>query len=186
MINYPREKIVLFGTFIITLLFIISVVSISFIDTKLSASITSMAFTNIIIGRVPSISLGTSLDLSILITVVANFFTEMILTLFFYTLFLYSLNNVKLFKPLSKKIDYLQNTAIKYKAQIDKYGMFGLLLFVFFPFWMTGPVVGIIIGHLMNFSLIKNITIVFTGTLVALFCWAILIKYFIEYIQFIF
>jgi hypothetical protein len=51
------------------------------------------------------------------------------------------------------------------------------------PFWMTGPVVGIIIGDLMNFSLVKNITIVAIGTFVAIFCWAIMIKYFIEYIQ---
>jgi len=54
---------------------------------------------------------------------------------------------------------------------------------VFMPFWMTGPVVGIIIGDLMNFSLVKNITIVAIGTFVAIFCWAIMIKYFIEYIQ---
>ncbi len=186
MINYPREKLVLFGTFIIVFILLVSIISISFIDTKLSTSLTSMVFTNIIIGRVPSISLGTSLDLNMLYIVGINFFTEAILTLFFYTLFLYSLKNIQLLKPLSNRVTLLQNTAIKYKAQIDKYGMFGLLVFVFFPFWMTGPVVGIIVGHLMNFSLIKNITIVFTGTIFALFCWTILIKYFIEYIQFLF
>ncbi|MBT5324094.1 MAG: small multi-drug export protein [Campylobacteraceae bacterium] len=181
--NYSKRKIVLLSTTGLFAFFLILMVSISFIDTKLAGYISSMALTNILIGRVPSISLGTSLDLDILTVVFTIFTTEAILSLFFYTLFLYSLRNIKLFESLSNQVIKLHNTASQYKEYIDKYGMFGLLFFVFMPFWMTGPVVGIIIGDLMNFSLVKNITIVAIGTFVAIFCWAVMIKYFIEYIQ---
>ena len=143
----------------------------------------SLFFTNIFLGRVPSVSLGTSLDMSLLNIVMCNFFAEAFLTLLFYMLFIYSIKNQILFPYISNKIKSLQEYAIKYKSKIDKYGIWGLLFFVFMPFWMTGPVVGIIIGHFMNFSLLKNLSTVLLGTLLAIFCWAVMIEYFIDYVQ---
>jgi len=55
--NYSKRKIVLLSTTGLFAFFLILMVSISFIDTKLAGYISSMALTNILIGRVPSISL---------------------------------------------------------------------------------------------------------------------------------
>lgn len=183
MLNYPKEKLLLFSTLILSILLLVYLSLLYLIDPTPSSSYTSMVITNIIIGRVPSISLGSSLNLNIFEIVTFNFITEALMVLFFYTIFLYSLQNARFLKPLQTRIEKLQNAALKHHETVEKYGIIGLLIFVFMPFWMTGPVVGAIIGHLMNFSLLKNLGTVFTGTIFALFCWAFLIENFIEYIK---
>ena len=52
---------------------------------------------------------------------------------------------------------------LKYSSFFEKYGKYGLFLFVWFPFWMTGPVVGSIIGFLIGITHLHTMLIVITG-----------------------
>ncbi len=52
----------------------------------------------------------------------------------------------------------------------------GLFIFVWFPFWMTGPVVGCVIGFLIGLRIWVNITAVLAGTYVAIFGWAFFLR----------
>jgi uncharacterized membrane protein len=183
MKNYSKEKLILYFTATIFVVFIVFLLGLSFYDHKLSSSYISLIITNLLLGRVPSISLGNTLNLAMSSVVMINFITELVLSLFFYTLFLYSLKKTTIFPKLTNKLHMLKEKANEYKSYILKYGVFGLLAFVFMPFWMTGPVVGVILGEIMGFSLFKNLGTVFTGTFVAIYCWAILIEYFIDYIR---
>jgi uncharacterized membrane protein len=63
-------------------------------------------------------------------------------------------------------------TAQKEKTRIKKFGIIGLFLFVMFPFFMTGPVIGAIIGYLLNYKAINNFFIVFSGTLSSIVLYA--------------
>ncbi|MBW1913119.1 MAG: small multi-drug export protein, partial [Deltaproteobacteria bacterium] len=58
------------------------------------------------------------------------------------------------------------------KTKIKKYGSIGLFLFVMFPFFMTGPVIGAIIGYLLNYKAINTFLIVFSGTLTSIMIYA--------------
>ncbi len=49
-------------------------------------------------------------------------------------------------------------------------------MFVWIPFWMTGPMVGCAVGYLLGFSPWKNLTIVLSGTYLAIICWALLLR----------
>ena len=57
------------------------------------------------------------------------------------------------------------------RRRISRYGPIGLLFFVWFPLYMTGPLVGSIIGYFMGLNPYINITVVLSGTLAAVICW---------------
>lgn len=65
---------------------------------------------------------------------------------------------------------------MKYKDFFDKYGKYGLFLFVWFPFWMTGPVIGAIIGFLIGIKHYTTIMIVLSGTFLAIVAWTYFLK----------
>jgi hypothetical protein len=48
-------------------------------------------------------------------------------------------------------------------------------MFVWLPFWMTGPVVGSAIGYLLGFPAWLTITIVLTSAFLAIGAWAYLL-----------
>ena len=51
-----------------------------------------------------------------------------------------------------------------------------MFIFVWIPFWMTGPVVGAIIGFLIGLRSWVNLTVVLSGTCLAILAWALLIQ----------
>jgi len=69
------------------------------------------------------------------------------------------------------------------KTNIKKYGTIGLFFFVMLPFFMTGPVIGSIIGYLLNYKAIHNFLIVFSGTLSSIVIYALIGNTVIEHIN---
>ena len=61
------------------------------------------------------------------------------------------------------------------QKRMMRWGIPGLLLFVWFPFWMTGPVVGSAIGYLLGLPAWLTISVVLIGTYIAMGAWAYLI-----------
>jgi hypothetical protein len=61
---------------------------------------------------------------------------------------------------------------------VRRYGIIGLFAFVWFPFWMTGPVIGCVIGFLLGLRVWLNMTVVLAGTYVAIFGWAFFLRQF--------
>lgn len=69
-----------------------------------------------------------------------------------------------------------QKAADAHKGKVQRYGIIGLFVFVWFPFWMTGPVVGSVIGFLLGLRVWLNMTVVLAGTYVAIFGWAFFLR----------
>jgi uncharacterized membrane protein len=65
---------------------------------------------------------------------------------------------------------------VKHQKLFDRYGIFGLFIFVFFPFWMTGPIVGSIIGFLIGLRHITIISVVFIATIIAISLWGVFLN----------
>ncbi len=59
---------------------------------------------------------------------------------------------------------------------VRKFGIAGLFVFVFTPFWMTGPVVGAIIGFLIGLRPWVNLAVVLVATYVAIGVWGLLLN----------
>ena len=86
----------------------------------------------------------------------------------------------KLFDGAVRKAEL---TAQGQKTKIKKYGSIGLFLFVMFPFFMTGPVIGAIIGYLLNYKAINNFLIVFSGTLTSILIYTLIGNNIIDFIN---
>ena len=59
---------------------------------------------------------------------------------------------------------------------VIRFGIPGLMFFVWFPFFMTGPLIGSVIGFMLGLRTWVNITVVLTGTYLAILSWAILLR----------
>jgi uncharacterized membrane protein len=135
-----------------------------------------MSATNILFGRAAGISFGYSFELSNVLVICTNIIIETILVLIFYPLFVFSWRSVLVIKPLRRIMKRTSIAAEAHQDTIRKYGIIGLFMFVWIPFWMTGPMVGCAVGYLLGLSLWKNLTIVLSSTCLAVFCWALLLR----------
>ena len=72
--------------------------------------------------------------------------------------------------------DRIHKAADAHKETVRKYGIAGLFLFVWFPFWMTGPVVGCVIGFMIGLRIRLNLSIVLAGTYMAIIGWAVFLR----------
>lgn len=137
-----------------------------------------MGATNIIFGRAAGLSFGYASGFSHLVVIPFNMLIETILVLLFYPIFVLSWKSLLIIeiKALNKLIRDTKESALKYQDKIKKYGIVGLMLFVFFPFWMTGPIVGCAIGYILGFSHLLNLSVVLLGTYLAIVIWAIFLS----------
>ncbi len=108
--------------------------------------------------------------------IITNIIIETILVLIFYPLFVFSWCSILVIKPLRRIMKRTSIAAEAHQDTIRKYGIIGLFMFVWLPFWMTGPVVGCAVGYLLGLTPWKNLTIVLSSTCLAIICWAILIR----------
>jgi uncharacterized membrane protein len=140
---------------------------------KVSSIIGAMAFTNIAFGRAVSMSIGYAAGYSHWLVIPVNMIVETVLVLLFYPLFVFSLNKLVVFPAIETLLERTRLAAIEHEGKVKRYGIAGLFVFVWFPFWMTGPVVGCAIGYLLGFSARLNLAVVLAGTYVAMVAWAI-------------
>jgi uncharacterized membrane protein len=137
-----------------------------------------MTATEIMFGRAASMTFGYSLGLGHSTVIPICIIIETILVLIFYPLFVFSWRHLLVIKWLKNIFERIHKAAETHKDKVQRYGIIGLFVFVWFPFWMTGPVVGCVIGFLLGLRVWLNITVVLTGTYAAIFGWAFFLRQF--------
>ena len=135
-----------------------------------------MSATNILFGRAAGISFGYSFGLGNVLVILTNIIIETILVLIFYPLFVFSWQSILVIEPLRKIMKRTSLAAETHQDTLRKYGIIGLFMFVWLPFWMTGPMVGCAVGYLLGLSPWKNMIIVLSSTCLAIVCWSLLLR----------
>lgn len=164
-------KILLSGI-VLTGLGLASMLLVAIWDPIMSRIIGVMAFTNIAVGRAVSMSIGYAAGQGHGLVLAVNMVTETILVLLFYPLFVFSVNKLISLEWIKNLLERTHEAAAKHEGKVRKYGIVGLFTFVWFPFWMTGPVVGSAIGYLLGFPAWLTLVAVLAGTYVAMVAWA--------------
>ena len=144
---------------------------VAFGSPQTSRMIAVMSFTNIVFGRAVSMSIGYAGGYGHALVVPVNMWVETVLVLFFYPLFVFSMRKLVVFPSLKRFLEYTHEMADRHDDKVRRYGIVGLLIFVWFPFWMTGPVVGAAIGYLLGFPAWLTISVVLAGTYIAMLGW---------------
>jgi uncharacterized membrane protein len=135
----------------------------------------AMTATAIMFGRAAGMAFGYTVLLGHSTVIPISMTIETILVLIIYPLFVFSWRHLLVVKWLKRFFDRIQKAAEKNQDFVRKYGIIGLFAFVWFPFWMTGPVVGCVIGFLLGLPAWITILAVLGGTYVAITCWALLL-----------
>jgi uncharacterized membrane protein len=105
-----------------------------------------------------------------------NILIESIQVLVVYPLFVQSTRQLITLRTLQPFIARMQHAAETHGGTVRKFGIAGLFAFVFVPFWMTGPVVGAIIGFLIGLRPWVNLGVVLGSTYIAIGIWALLLN----------
>jgi len=134
-----------------------------------------MTATGIIFGRAAGMAFGYSLGLGHSTVIPISMIIETILVLVIYPLFVFSWRHLLVINWLKNIFGRIDKAAETHKGKVQRYGVVGLFVFVCLPFWMTGPVVGCVIGYLLGLRVWINISAVLVGTYVAIFSWAFLL-----------
>jgi len=128
-------------------------------------------------GRAAGIAFGLSAGLSRTQMIVLGSLTETTVVCLFFSLF--SLSFKKLITArstfLTETMLQLHASASRRRRQLLKWGIPGLILFVWFPFFMTGPVVGSVLGFVLGMRPWVTVSTVLGGTVLALISWTFLI-----------
>ncbi len=144
-----------------------------FTDPGLYRVMSSTAVVHLMGGRAVGIATCLAAGISIFYTILYNFYLEIVIVLVAYGIIVLIMRNVIQPKLFHSAVRQAELTAQREKTKIKRYGAIGLFLFVMFPFFMTGPVVGAIIGYLLNYRAINNFLIVFSGTLTSIVVYAL-------------
>ena len=141
-----------------------------------------MTATALMFGRAAAMAFGYTVNLGHSVVIPICIIIETILVLIFFPLFVFSLQHLLVIKWLKNTFDRIQKSAETHKDKVKKYGVVGLFIFVWFPFWMTGPVVGSVIGFLLGLPVWLNITVVLAGTCTAILGWAFFLRQLHEHV----
>jgi len=136
----------------------------------------AMTGLNLIIGRAAGMSFGYASGFDHAHVVPFNILVETIQVLVVYPLFALSWQRLIKLRILQQYVIGMHRAAESRSGMVRKFGIAGLFVFVFLPFWMTGPVVGAIIGFLIGLRPWVNLAIVLVSTYIAIGIWALLLN----------
>ena len=114
-------------------------------------------------GLIAARILGVKFIKAFIICYIANIIPVPFILLFINWIF----NKMSKWKPTKKIVDWLSNKTLKKKEQIDKYGYFGLFLFVGIPLPGTGAWTGSLLAILLNLDKKKSFITIAIGVLAA-------------------
>jgi len=131
---------------------------------------------NLTVGRAAGMSFGYASGLGHAEVVPLNMIIETIQVIVVYPLFALTWTHLIVTPRWTAMMSRMTAAAQAHRSQIQRYGIVGLFFFVFTPFWMTGPVVGAIIGFLIGLRTATNLVVGLSATYVAICVWALLLN----------
>jgi uncharacterized membrane protein len=135
-----------------------------------------MTATSVLFGRTAGMSFGFALDYGLISVIPVNTIVEVLLVLIIYPLFVFSWQRLLVIEALDRFMRRIQSAAERHQEKIRRYGIPSLFIFVFIPFWLTGPVVGSVIGYFLGMRPWVNMSVVLSATTLACIAWALFLK----------
>ncbi len=96
---------------------------------------------------------------------------DVIILCLFYPLVVAGYRRAVEWRVLGPALVTIRETAAKHKSKIEPYGVAGLMVFVIFPFWSTGALVGAVVGYLLGMRTWVAFSAVITGNFIAAALW---------------
>jgi len=174
LLRVPEGRLLCTG-FALAMIYILVLAVTTLRSPELAQELVGMTAINILFGRAAAMSFGYSVGHGHTLVISVNMIVETLLVLLIFPLFVFTWQHLVEFAWLRKPMNRLHEVAERHQDKIKRYGVPSLFLFVFFPFWMTGPLVGCVIGYLLGMRLSVTLSVVLGGTFVAMAAWALVL-----------
>lgn len=120
------------------------------------------------LGRLVSVADGIANGFSEVYLLVQSGLQDVILLLLVYPLVVAVYQGSSKEGPLRKTLDRVRRSAERHRRLVEPLGVLGLWVFVFFPFWSTGVLVGGVVGYLIGMRTSTVFASVFSGHVLSL------------------
>ncbi len=125
----------------------------------------------IFLGRAAAVGSGLEMGFSPVFLFFQTAFADLLITFYVYPVFVRGYRHLTRIPYIGSYLDNLHTVALSYESTMRPYGIAGLMLFVIFPFWSTGALVGAILGFLIGLPVITTLVSVTIGNLIAIGAW---------------
>jgi len=176
-----EARILALGLFL-TLLAVVALGIGWLVNPELAARFAAMTGLNLTVGRAAGMSFGYASGLHHPSVITSSVLVETIQVLVIYPLFVLSWKSLVDVRRMQRLLVGVRRSAEANQSRVARYGMIGLFAFVFLPFWMTGPVVGSVIGFLIGLKARHNLPIVLSATYAAVAIWALFFEHMNEWL----
>ncbi len=125
----------------------------------------------IFLGRAAAVGSGLEMGFSPVFLFFQTAFADLLITFYVYPIFVRGYSHLTRVPYIGNYLDNLHQVALSYESTMKPYGIIGLMLFVIFPFWSTGALVGAILGFLIGLPVVTTLVSVTVGNLIAIGAW---------------
>jgi uncharacterized membrane protein len=178
--GYRAEGYILLAGIVLALIYLAALSLYVLFSPRLAQILIGITASNILFGRAAGMSVAYAFGFGHTVVIPLNMLIESILVLLFYPLFVFSLKQMLVMEWLRGFVDGVVTAAGRHRHKVERYGIPGLILFVWFPFSMTGPMVGCVIGYFLGLKPQVNIAVVLGSTYLAILCWGVLLRGLLE------
>jgi uncharacterized membrane protein len=131
----------------------------------------TVGFAHLLAGRAISIAQGTQIGLPKWLIVLIATHADVTATFLVYPLFVYTYENFFEGRFFQTRMRPMLKSAEKHVSGLGRFKIAGVFFFVWLPFWMTGIIVGSILGYLLGLRAWVTLTAVSLGALAAVASW---------------
>ncbi len=131
----------------------------------------TMGLAHVVGGRAASIAHGTRVGLPAAIIAVHATYTDIMAMLVMFPVLVFSYKNFVERRVFQEHMKPVFDAAQRSVRKMRRFKIMGIFLFVWFPFWMTGIIVGAVVGFLIGLRPWVNLLTVSLGSATAVICW---------------
>ncbi|HOJ31963.1 MAG TPA: small multi-drug export protein [Candidatus Hydrogenedentes bacterium] len=125
----------------------------------------------LLVGRAYSVSAGLKHGFPKFFLLAQCSLQDMVILLVLYPIIVGGYRRIVEYRFLGDALANIRATAERHKESVAKYGVVGLVAFVFFPLWSTGALAGGVIGYLLGMRTRDVFSAVIVGNFLSVACW---------------
>ncbi len=130
-----------------------------------------MGFTQLAVGRPGGIAFATSAGLPRAAITLMAIYVDMLTVSLAYPILIFFYKNLFGTPFFQRRLKRIFDSAERNLRRVSRFQILGLFFFVWSPFWMTGVVVGAVLGYLMGLRTWVTMGTVGAGTAASIFFW---------------
>ena len=130
-----------------------------------------MGFTELILGRGVAIAKAVEMEMSPGLIIFLATYIDAVTVFLSYPMLILAYQSLLEGRFVDHRMKRIIESAEKNVGRFAKFKVFGIFLFVWLPFFMTGVVVGAVLGYLLGLKTWTNMITVTLGTFSAAACW---------------